>query len=280
MTDRLLRPALATLALLATVAFGMPTTAQDGASDGSAAGLPTADALIAKMLEASGGKEALAKLKNRVVSGKFSMPAMGMEAPLTMYMAPGSLYVEIELEGMGKITQGLHDGVAWTVDPMMGARIMEGAERAAMLREAELAPLLAVKKNYKEMAVTGVTKRGDQDAYKLKMVPREGAPEYWYVSRATHLVLAVDATHESPMGSIEVKSEVKEYKDVDGVKLPWKTEVDQAMQKFTITMDKIEHNVEIPASRWDFPGDIKALLEKKKGKGKDEGKKEGEKVGL
>ena len=44
--------------------------------------LPSAEEIFAKFVEASGGADAYAKLKNQVTKGTFAFPGMGMEGPM------------------------------------------------------------------------------------------------------------------------------------------------------------------------------------------------------
>ena len=47
------------------------------------------------------------------------------------------------------------------------------------------------------------------------------------------------------VGELEQSAEVSDFRDVDGVKVPFKVEVSSAVQGFTITLTKIEQNVPV-----------------------------------
>ena len=69
--------------------------------------LPKAEEVMAKYIEAIGGKEALEKIHNRVTKGTLAMPAQGMTMEMTTYSAePNKTYLLLESEMIGKIETG------------------------------------------------------------------------------------------------------------------------------------------------------------------------------
>ena len=100
--------------------------------------LPSGEKLMDRYVKSTGGKAAYKRIKNRVVKGKLSMPAMGMSMELVEYAAaPSKQRSKMFVEMMGgAIERGITDGVAWEVNPMSGARLVghaliEGKRRNA-----------------------------------------------------------------------------------------------------------------------------------------------------
>ena len=97
---------------------------------------PTAEAVIAKYIEALGGKAALEKIHNRVSKADMEVTPPGMTMKVTAYEAePNRSYVLVESESMGRIEEGTDGKVSWSRHPMMGARVKEGAELARALKD-------------------------------------------------------------------------------------------------------------------------------------------------
>jgi hypothetical protein len=47
------------------------------------------------------------------------------------------------------------------------------------------------------------------------------------------------------MGDIEQTTTLEDYREVDGVKLPFKLTSSSSLQSFTVVLDKVAHNVEV-----------------------------------
>jgi hypothetical protein len=64
------------------------------------------------------------------------------------------------------------------------------------------------------------------------------------------------------MGEIPVEVTVAGYKDFGGVLAPSKVTQKAAGQEFTITMEKVQVNAELPPDRFALPPEVRTLLEK------------------
>jgi hypothetical protein len=66
-----------------------------------------------------------------------------------------------------------------------------------------------------------------------------------------------------PMGDVPVVNYVWDYREVDGVRLPHKLRQVVGGQELVTTFESFTHNAEIPASQFDLPKEIHALVGKK-----------------
>jgi hypothetical protein len=55
-----------------------------------------------------------------------------------------------------------------------------------------------------------------------------------------------------------------DYKKVDGILLPHKVQQKALTQQIVISIDKVQHNIEMPAGRFELPEDIRKVAEKEK----------------
>src|SRR5580765_3685633 len=84
-----------------------------------AADLPKGEALLDKYIEVTGGKAAYAKVHSDMTTGTMEFKAMGLKGKVTTYSAePDKKYSEVVLAGMGKMQEGVNDGVAWSLSSM------------------------------------------------------------------------------------------------------------------------------------------------------------------
>ncbi|MFH1843700.1 MAG: hypothetical protein ABIF77_10900 [bacterium] len=224
--------------------------------------LPTGEDVLAKMIEAAGGREAMEKLHNRVEKGTLDLPAMGYSATMTNYAAaPNLTYALIESEALGTIENGCNGEICWENMVMTGPRILSGEEAAMASRDATFHDALHWDELYTKSEVVGEETVAERNCYQLIMTPVTGKPESWFVDSETYLVAKLDMTIDSEMGTVSVVSYPSDYREVDGIKIAFSTrQVLMGMQEMVFTFETVEHNVELPAGIFDLPDEIKALM--------------------
>src|SRR5580700_7005856 len=121
-------------ALLPTLAFVLLPAGPAFSAD-----VPTAEAILDRFVEVTGGKAAYEDRKTEVVHGTVEFAAVGLKGTMVEYFEePGKFYMAMDLAGIGKIETGLNGGVAWENSVLQGARIKTGEEKAQTLREADM----------------------------------------------------------------------------------------------------------------------------------------------
>jgi hypothetical protein len=207
--------------------------------------LPSGEAILDKYVEATGGKAAYAKLHNRVSKGFFEFVGMGIKADLTIYGAePDNMYSLLEGEGLGKIE-----------------------EKALALREAAFHGTVQWRKLYKKAECVGMETVNEKPCYKVVLTPNEGKPVTSYYDQKSNLLVKIEMTVVTPMGEIPFESYPGDYKRIDGILIPHKTVIKVMGQERMITIESVEHNVDMPKDRFALPEDIQALLAKEKSEG-------------
>lgn len=99
----------------------------------------TAEAVLARYIEATGGRAAYEKIRNRVVHATMEITGQGIKLEVTVYSAvPNLSYSEVNSEITGKIEQGFDGKVAWSKRAAQGPQILEGEQRETLVREARL----------------------------------------------------------------------------------------------------------------------------------------------
>lgn len=255
---------IAALLLICTVAMGQDKPKPEG----SKKDLPSAAKLLDKHIEALGGKAALEKVRNRVAKGTFAIPAQGFKGTVTVYVAePDKARTTVDITGIGKMESGRNGDIVWEVSAVMGARILEGQERAMQLREMDFKGILHWTKQYKSAETVGEAVVDGKPCYKIEMTPKEeDKPATWYIDKESHLLWRVDMSVQNAMGTYETENYLEDYKDVDGVKIPMKsrTVVAAVEMEQVITLESVEQNVDLPKGVFDLPEAIKELAAQKK----------------
>lgn len=229
-----------------------------------AGGLPKAETVLDKYVEATGGKAAYAKLHSAVATGSMEFPANGIRGTLTLWRArPDKSLTEINLEGIGKIREGSDGKVAWSLSAIQGPHLKEGDEKAEALRNSRFDADENWRGVFAKAETTAVETVEGKECYKLVMTPKEGSPVTRYYDRQSGLLVKVTMTVKNPMGEIPVESVASDYRKDGEILSAHKVTQKAAGQTFSILIDKTDYNVEIPPGKFDIPDEIKPLLEKK-----------------
>jgi outer membrane lipoprotein-sorting protein len=112
--------------------------------------------------------------------------------------------------------------------------------------------------NYKDRGATvelgGKEKVGDREAYVLILKPKSGSVARQFIDAESYLPVKAVVRVEIPqVGEVEQTSEFFDFRDVDGVKIPFRVKTTSAVQTFTITITKVEHNTKIDEALFSKP---------------------------
>jgi hypothetical protein len=145
----------------------------------------------------------------------------------------------------------------------MGSRIIEGAERAMMLRDAEVDPS-AWRKHYAKAETVALEDVDGKPAYKVVLTPHEGKPVTHWFDRSSGLLVKSEMVAQTHMGDIQVVSWHEDWREADGIMMPRRLRQEMMGMEQRFTFDTVETNVELPADRFTPPAEILELAAKKK----------------
>jgi outer membrane lipoprotein-sorting protein len=230
--------------------------------------LPAAEKILDKSIEGRGGKEAFQKLTSRVSKGTIEVSVTGqtVKGTVTQYeAAPNKRYIVLELSGQ-KHEAGSDGEVYWLIDGPRGAKLREGDDKAAAERAADFYALLNWRNQYEEVETVAKEQVDDRSCYKVVMKPKTGPPDTIYFDRKTGLPYRIDTVRKAEQGESQIQSRHEDYREIDGVKMPFKmvrsvTTAGQT-QTYTTVWESIEQNVDIPEEQFALPDAVKALVGK------------------
>ena len=233
---------------------------QESSATASAADLPSAESILDRYVEVTGGRKAYESRTSEVAHGKMEIAGVGISGELTSYAKPDLQYLVIELAGVGKVEQGVKDGIAWENSIVQGPRIKTGDERTATLRDAIFNAPIHWRKIYPTVKTVGIESINGEDAYRVLQIPAEGNAVTTYYSVKTGLAIKIITTVANQMGNIPVEAAMSEYREFGGVLSPTKLVQTAAGQIINITIDSMEINVDIPDERFNLPEAVQALM--------------------
>jgi hypothetical protein len=104
------------------------STADAKSGDASKADLPDAEGILAKAVEAVGGKEKLASITSFHLTGKLNVSGQNINGELELWWKDGDFYTEQKMIGIGEIRAGKQGKRIWSEDPINGRRELSGLE--------------------------------------------------------------------------------------------------------------------------------------------------------
>jgi hypothetical protein len=225
--------------------------------------LPTAESILDRYIEVTGGKDAYLKLKTEISTGTLEMTAQGIKGTLTRYAAdPDKSYTALDLQGVGVIETGTLGGLAWEKSAILGPRVINGEEKAQALREGAFNAELNWRKLYTKVETAGVEMLDGEECYKVILTPAEGKPETTYYQKKSGLAVKTTTVLVSQMGEVPVEAVIGDYREFGGILVASKVTQKAAGQEVTRTIRGIQVNPRIPDDRFEPPAEIKALLVK------------------
>jgi zinc protease len=228
--------------------------AQAPATEKTTGALPTVDKILDNYLKAVGGRDAWGKLTSRVSKGTIQIPAMNMNGTVEINeKAPDKSYTVTTIPGFGDIRQGFDGASGWTSDPQSGLHVMAGQELAEIMRDSQFYMPLKLREIYPHIALKGKDKVGDRDAWILEVSPAEGTADTLYFDAQSGLLLRQKGERESPQGKAQIQTDLEDYREVDGVKLPFTIRQTSDMGTFIIQITEIHHNVPVDDAMFAKP---------------------------
>lgn len=249
---------IAKTTFIRTLAFAGAAAAL-AAAPARAQELPAAREILDAYVNAIGGTEAIENAQYRHFSGQMTMPAAGLNMTMEMWQArPNKMVMVMEIPGMGEMKQGYDGDVAWSVNPMQGPRIIEGAELQQTIRQADFDSNLRFEHLFPTLETVERTEMFGRPCYKVRMVAENGDEAFGCFDTETRLLIGMTSRTESEQGTIESTVQFQDYKDFGGIKMPARTVMNVMGQEMVMTVNEISTDP-IPAERFEVPAEIKAL---------------------
>ncbi|MGA2329039.1 MAG: hypothetical protein ABSH05_22450 [Bryobacteraceae bacterium] len=219
----------------------------------------TAEAIIEKSIQASGGRAAIEKVTSMVFKGVMGTSVDEMHNPVEYYAkAPNKRLIVMNFEEAGEMRQGFDGKVAWSQMPMEEAVEVTGAQRANVEREAVFNAALKWRELYPKAELKGKEKAGDREVYAIELTPAAGKPVIQYYDTGTFLLAGQSGNFETPQGPMDIKVEYSDYRDIGGgVKAPFLTRQVMGMGEVIMKVTEMKINVEIGDARFAKPAPAK-----------------------
>jgi hypothetical protein len=214
---------------------------------GAGAFAQTADDIISKYLDAIGGKEKLAAIKNIYMEG--SVDANGQQITIKIWnvnkTSARSEYTVMGMTGYNIITKDS----GWNFNPFGGGKVAEPmtsdqVKRAQIGLDAQ-SPLLNYKDKGYKVSYKGKDDVDGSDAYKLELVVNDSLTTTYFIDPTTYYIMREKTKTKANGKEEEGQEDFSNYqKTADGYVFPMNSSGENGQVKFTV----IKVNTDMDAS--------------------------------
>jgi len=214
---------------------------------------PTAEQIFDKYYEAVGGTEAINKLKSRVMKGTLTT-GQGTEIGYELNQSGLDSVLAVLTTPQGVFQRALNGATGWEKTDR-GVRDLTDFEIGYIQRYSLLYADLKLKDQFSRILFGGKQKIDGRDVYALRGTTNSGKRETLFFDVETGLLTRRTSSTTTPVGMIPEQVDYADYKDVEGMKLPFTirfSAVDPSysgVRKFT----EIKLNVPIDPKRFTKP---------------------------
>lgn len=220
--------------------------------------LPSGAEVLDKYIEATGGKAAYEKLRNRVTRATIDFNVSGVTGEMTIYeAAPNKRYTLFESESFPALETGTDGTTYWHSSTERPTEIREGAAKAASQRESLFLMDLHWRKLFDSAKCVGTETVQGTLCYKVVLTGTDGSEEIRHFDKARGLQLKRTAVHGSAAeGAVAWVRYFDDYRKVDGVLIPHLTRIMLGGEERTMVVNSVKHNVDLPSDRFDLPASV------------------------
>lgn len=231
--------------------FGFRNTAYVGTSLGI-----TVDDLHNKVVQAAGGETNIRKVTSRVSTFDIDLVHQGVQAHGTTWIkAPNKQASETTFTALGKTIALGYDYFDGTkgedISTISPAEAYTGKKLADIKLASDLYGTLDWKTSYDRVDLSRTAKCGDEECFAVAFTPKDGTKFTEYYSTKTFLLIKREGVQTASTMAIQIPYTImfSDYRDVDGVKIPFKTMSSTVTNGDVVTtVRSVKHNVKVDDS--------------------------------
>lgn len=215
----------------------------------------TVDEIIAKHIDAIGGKDKIAQVNS--VYMESTTEVMGNQSPTKTYILNGKGYRNESDFGGQNIVQVVTDNGGWAINPFAGSPDpikFSDDQFKTSADQVYVDALYDYAAKGAKVELQGQEKVGSVNAYKIKYTNKLGGETTYYIDPSTWYIVQASKVSEAMGQQITLTVTPSEYKKSDfGVSFPSKTHLDMGQFALDINVDKVEVNKDIDPKIFDMP---------------------------
>lgn len=225
----------------------------------------SAESVIERSIEATGGKEAMLAIQSRRYRYLLKMPGLNQSASMELIQeAPDKLYTKtvMPVPGMGpennmEIEMVFNGTEGWMRDPVAGIRRLTEAEIESSQVQSDFYLLLDFNERYPDAEYLGESEYYGRNVEGIRTRGPGGEPATFYFEKETGLLIGAEMMAIQQGAQIPMNMEFKDFREEDGVLVPYEMVVHNPVFEMIFEVISIRHNVEVEEGLFDLPAELK-----------------------
>lgn len=228
----------------------MPEAKPEEGKEAKASG-PAGEELIGKYLHAVGGAKEIDKVSSRVMKGTIEFG--GKTFSIDIYSKEPDMRISFTHLPEGESVTAFNGHEGWLGLPGGRMREMHGGDLDAAAMDADLHFPLHLTKMFSEVKNEGAQKIDDHETY-LVVGQREGrTPVELYFDQQSGLLVRLVRYGETALGRLPTQIDYADYREIDGVKIPYQWTLARPSGRFTIQISEAKDNVPVDDAKFVKP---------------------------
>ena len=213
--------------------------------------LPAASAVLDKYVQAVGGADAMAKMGSHVQKGKLS--GFGPEpVPVDVSAKSPDKRITTVHNQRGDNVTAVNGDKGWLGNSGRPPRDMSAGESEAARLDAALLFPSDLRRLFQSFETVRTETIDGKDVIKVRAKNEEkSSTELWFDAQSG-LLARVMRYQDTPVGRNPTQVDVADYRDVDGVKVPYRWTIARPSGRFTIQLDESK-NVPVEDATFEKP---------------------------
>jgi photosynthetic reaction center cytochrome c subunit len=213
--------------------------------DENPAMLPSGAPVLAKYITAIGGEAALAKVTSRVEKGSALTPE-GPPISIDIYTKSPDERVSVVHTPKGDSVTAYNGQAGWLAFPGRPLREMSAADQQAARLDAEAFYPIQLEHEFTDLKLDSHTdKVGGRETNVVLGLTKGQPPVKLYFDKDSGLLVRMVHYADTPLGLNPTQVDFADYRDVSGVKTPYRWTLGRPSGSFTIKIDEIKQDAPI-----------------------------------
>ena len=204
--------------------------------------------IFTRYTDAVGGQQAIEAVTSYKTRGTFETSAARIQGTFEAWgKNPNKSLMRITFPGIVEVRKGFDGENQWVQTPFGTFSSAEGAtEMSQMERDAEVYRAGNIKNLYYDLKLENKVRLSGRDVYLVEGIPNKGPAEKLFFDTETGLLVRWDMVRKVPnRGHVFVKVHLDDYREVDGLKVPFRIRFAFESFDFTMKLDELKHNVSV-----------------------------------
>ena len=212
---------------------------------------PTADQLVDRYIQASGGSAAIDRVSSRVMRGTIDFG--GRSLPIDIYTKDPEKRISFTHMPDGDSVTAFNGREGWLGTPGRQLREMHGSDLEGAAIDADLHLATHLKTMFDELKVQGTEKVGDHEAYIVVGRRDSRPPMRLYFDQQSGLLIRMVRFGDTALGWLPTQIDYANYRDTNGVKIPYRWTLARPSGRFTIQVSDVQQNVPMDDAKFAKP---------------------------